>query len=112
MKKIEAIIRTAKFEEVRNALSEIGILFFSFMEVKSYGKEEAHPQYYRGSLYDVGYIPRTKIEITVKSEDVDKVVDCILANAKTGEVGDGKVFILDVEKAYRIRNRTQDELAL
>jgi nitrogen regulatory protein P-II 1 len=112
MKKVEAIIRTAKFEEVRGALSEAGILFFSFMEIKSYGKEETHPHYYRGSLYDVGYIARTKIEVVVKDEEAEKVVDIILKHAKTGEVGDGKIFLIDVEKAIRIRNNTVNEAAL
>lgn len=112
MKKIEAIIRTSKFEDVYEALSDIGIPFMSTYEVKGFGMEESSSQVYRGASYHVGFIPRTKIELVVTEEHVQDVVSCILRVANTGKIGDGKIFILDVEEVIRIRTGEEGELAL
>lgn len=112
MKKIEAIIRTSKFEDVYEALTEIGIAFMSTYEVKGFGLEHSSSQTYRGTTYNVGFIPRTKIELVVTEDHVDDVVSTILKVANTGQVGDGKIFIMDVEEVIRIRNGEFGELAL
>lgn len=112
MKKVEAIIRTSKLEDVHNALSTIGIGFMTFMDVKGYGLEHGTTMQYRGAIFDVGYIPRTQVEIVIPDDRLDEVVDTLLDIASTGEIGDGKIFIHDVESAYRIRNGAQDEEAL
>jgi nitrogen regulatory protein P-II 1 len=112
MKKIEAIIRTSKFEHVYESLSAIGLRFLSFMEIKGFGMEEGASQTYRGATYDVGFIPRTKLEIVVTDEQAQEVIDCILKVAHTGHIGDGKIFVYDVEKAYRIRTGEEGPKAL
>jgi nitrogen regulatory protein PII len=112
MKKIEAIIRTSKFEEVYEALSEIGLRFLSFMEIKGFGMEESTSQTYRGATYDVGFIPRTKLEMVVTNDHVDEVIQCILKVAKTGHIGDGKIFVYDLGLAYRIRTGEEGPGAL
>ncbi|MHA6248036.1 P-II family nitrogen regulator [Pontibacter sp. CAU 1760] len=112
MKKIEAIIRTSKFEEVYEALTEIGIAFMSTYDVKGFGMEHSSSQVYRGTTYSVGFIPRTKIELIATEDHVDDVVATILRIANTGKVGDGKIFIMDVESVIRIRNGEVGELAL
>ena len=112
MKKVEAIIRTSKFEDVHSALSQVGIPFMYSMEVKGFGKESSMSQTYRGAHYDVGFIPRTKLEVVVTEDQLEEVIDCILHIATTGEIGDGKIFISDVERAYRIRSREEGAAAL
>ncbi len=112
MKKIEAIIRTSKFEQVHAALSRLGIPFMYSMEVKGFGKEASLAHTYRGAHYDVGFIPRTKLEVVVATDQLDDVVECILLEATTGEIGDGKIFISDVERAIRIRSREEGTAAL
>ncbi|MCC9136891.1 P-II family nitrogen regulator [Pontibacter silvestris] len=112
MKKIEAIIRTSKFEDVYEALTEIGIPFMSTYEVKGFGLEHSSSQTYRGATYNVGFIPRTKIELVVTEDHAKDVVSTILRVANTGKVGDGKIFIMDVESVIRIRNGEVGELAL
>ncbi|AHM60077.1 nitrogen regulatory protein P-II [Flammeovirgaceae bacterium 311] len=112
MKKVEAIIRTSKFEEVHSALSSLGIPFMYSMEVKGFGKEASLSHTYRGAHYDVGFIPRTKIEVVVTELQLDDVVECILQEASTGEIGDGKIFISDVERVIRIRSREEGAAAL
>ena len=104
MKKIEATIRTSKFEEVQEALHIIGVDFFTYWEVKGVGKQKAFETVYRGTVYDKGSISRRMIEIVVHDNMVDAVTEAILKSAKTGEVGDGKIFISNVEKAIRIRS--------
>lgn len=104
MKKIEAIIRTSKFEEIYKCVAGLGVKFLSFYEVKGMGLEHARPQTYRGVAFEPSYIPRTKIEIVTTEDLVEPVINCILAEGKTGEVGDGKIFVFDVQDAYRIRN--------
>lgn len=103
MKKVEAIIRTSKFEEVVAALGEVGVTFLSFYDVKGHGMEKEY-QTYRGTTYDTGYIPRTKLEIVLSDEFVETAVDTILSIAKTGKVGDGKIFVTTLDEVFRIRN--------
>ncbi|MBK6480371.1 MAG: P-II family nitrogen regulator [Saprospiraceae bacterium] len=112
MKKIEAIIRTSKFEEVHSELGKIGIAFFTFSEVKGIGTEHAATQQYRGTAYDIGFIPRTNVEIVVPNDKADAVVQCILKSAHTGKVGDGKIFVSDINEVYRIRNADKGNEAL
>ena len=112
MKKVEAIIRTAKFEEVHNELAKIGIKFMTYSEVKGIGMEHAATQQYRGTSFDVGFIPRTRLEIAIPNDKLDAVIDCLLKTAYTGNVGDGKIFIFDIQEAYRIRTKEKGEKAL
>ncbi len=112
MKKIEAIIRTSKFDEVVNELSKHGIAFLTFSEVKGMGTEHAAQQQYRGTSYDVGFILRTRVEIVIPDEKLDMLIDTIIKAAFTGHVGDGKIFVSDVLDAYRIRNKDKGEGAL
>jgi len=112
MKKIEAIIRSSKFDDVKEALAEIDVNFFSFSSVKGYGKQQGKHVVYRGAVYDVGYIARQKLEIAVTDEQADKVVKTIQKAASTGEVGDGKILVLPVSQVVRIRTGEVDESAL
>ena len=112
MKKIEAIIRTSKFEEVVSELSKIGVPFLTFSEVKGIGTEHATTQQYRGTAYDVGFIPRTLLEIVITDEKLDSVLDCIFEAAYTGNIGDGKILVSDILEVYRIRNKDKGEKAL
>lgn len=112
MKKVEAIIRTSKFEEVHAELMKLGIGFMSFSEVKGIGTEHAAIQQYRGTEYDVGFIPRTLLEIVVHDDKLDSLIECLLNTASTGKVGDGKIFVSNIEQAYRIRNKEKGEAAL
>jgi len=102
MKKIEAIIRKSKFEEVKDALYEAGIEFFSFWDVRGVGQAR-EGRVYRGVIYDTSTIERTKLEIIVRDKNVGKTVQTLLSSARTGEIGDGKIFILPIEESYRIR---------
>lgn len=111
MKKVEAIIRTSKFEEVTEALAEVGVTFMSFYDVKGHGLEKEY-QTYRGATYDVGYIPRTKLEIVVSDNFLNPTVDTILKVARTGKVGDGKIFVTHLEDVFRIRTGEQGSDAL
>lgn len=112
MKKVEAIIRTAKFEEVHQELTKIGIKFMTYSEVKGIGLEHAATQQYRGTSYDVGYIPRTRIEIAIPDSKLEEVIQCILKTAYSGKIGDGKIFVFDILEAYRIRTKEKGEQAL
>lgn len=112
MKKIEAIIRTSRFDQIHNCLSGLGVKFLTFYEVKGMGLEHARLEMYRGVPYEPAYIPRTKIEIVTVDELVESVINCILVEGNTGQVGDGKIFIYDVLDAYRIRNSDTGENAL
>ncbi len=102
MKKIEAIIRKSKFEEVKDALYEAGIEFFSFWDVRGVGQAR-EGRVYRGVVYDTSSIERTKLEIIVREKNVGKTVQAVLSAARTGEIGDGKVFVLPIDESYRIR---------
>jgi nitrogen regulatory protein P-II 1 len=112
MKKIEAIIRPFRIDDVREALSEIGIKGMTLTEVKGYGRQKGHTELYRGSEYQIDFLPKIKLEVVVADELVDKVVDTILKTAKTGQVGDGKIFITQVEDAIRVRTGESGEDAL
>ncbi len=103
MKKIEAIIRPFKLDEVKEALLEEGIHGLTISEVRGYGRQKGHTETYRGSEYQIEFVPKLKIEIVVDDPLAEKVVDAILRTAKTGQVGDGKIFISDVQDAIRIR---------
>ncbi|MCL4138141.1 UNVERIFIED_CONTAM: hypothetical protein GTU68_064399 [Idotea baltica] len=112
MKKIEAIIRTSKFEDVKEALENIGINFFTYLEVKGHGMEKNDEITYRGVPYDSGYIPRQKLEVVVEDSSVEKVVRVITENAKTGNIGDGKIIITNVEEFIRIRTGEASDAAI
>lgn len=109
MKKIEAIIRKTKFEEVKEALNEVGIEFFSFWDVRGVGQAR-EGRIYRGIVYDTSKIERTMLAIIVRDKNVKKTVDAILSSSRTGELGDGKIFIVNIEESIRIRTgETGDE---
>ena len=103
MKKIEAIIKPFKLDDVKEALNEIGIQGMTISEVKGYGRQKGHKEIYRGAEYVVDFIPKLKLEIVVAADWVDKVIDTIKAAAQTGKVGDGKIFVTPVEQAVRVR---------
>ena len=103
MKKIEAIIKPFKLEEVKDALAEVGVEGMTVTEVKGFGRQKGHTEIYRGSEYTVDFLPKVKLEIVVADEVVDKAIKAIVGAAKTGKIGDGKVFVLSVEQAVRIR---------
>ena len=112
MKKIEAIIRTTRFEEVKSALEQIGHVSLTMTEVKGCGQQKGITQQWRGAEYIVDMIPKTKIEIVVEDDQVDSVIDAIIEAAKTGQIGDGKIFIIPVESAFRIRTQESGPSAL
>ncbi len=112
MKKIEAVIRSSKFNDVRTALGEIGIKFFTFMEVKGYGLQKGAHVTYRGVAYDMGYIGRLKLEIFATDDKVDEIIGVIVSSGQTGEIGDGKVSVYPVERVVRIRTGEEDVDAL
>jgi nitrogen regulatory protein P-II 2 len=103
MKLITAIIKPFKLEEVRDALSRVGVLGMTITEVKGYGRQKGHTELYRGAEYAVNFLPKIRIEVAVPDEDSDKVVEAIGAAAKTGQIGDGKIFVTPIEQALRIR---------
>jgi len=112
MKKIEAIIKPFKLEEVKENLGAAGINGLTVIEVKGFGRQKGHTELYRGAEYIVDFLPKVKIEIVVQDEDLDKAEDSILAAAKTGRIGDGKIFISDLEKVIRIRTGETDNKAV
>ncbi len=103
MKKIEAIIKPFKLDDVKEALNEIGIQGMTIVEVKGYGRQKGHKEIYRGAEYVVDFIPKIKIEVVVAADIVDKVVEAIQTSANTGKIGDGKIFVLPVKEAIRVR---------
>jgi nitrogen regulatory protein P-II 1 len=112
MKKIEACIKPFKLDEVKEALMEIGVGGMTVTEVKGFGRQKGHTELYRGSEYKVDFLPKIKIEVVVKDEDVGRVVDSIVASARTGQIGDGKIFVMDVDDAIRIRTGESGEEVL
>ena len=108
MKKIEAIIKPFKLDDVREALGEIGIAGMTVSEVKGFGRQKGHTELYRGAEYMVDFLPKAKIEIVVASEDVDRCIEAIMKTAQTGKIGDGKIFVTDVERVIRIRTGEED----
>lgn len=112
MKLVVAVIKPFKLDEVRQALTDIGIEGMTVTEVKGYGRQKGHTEIYRGAEYEVTFVPKLKIEVVVPSGTVDKVVDAIATMAKTGQIGDGKIFVSSIEQSIRIRTGETDENAL
>lgn len=112
MKKIEAIIKPFKLNEVKDALNEIGIVGLTVSEVKGFGRQKGHTEIYRGSEYIVDFLPKVQIELVLSDAQVDAAVQAIIAAAKTGKIGDGKIFISPVEEAVRIRTEERADSAL
>lgn len=112
MKKIEAVIRPFKLDDVKEALLEEGIRGMTISEVRGYGRQKGHKETYRGSEYQIEFVPKIKIEVVVEDKAAEKVVDAILKTAKTGQVGDGKIFISNVEDVIRIRTDESGPAAL
>lgn len=112
MKKVEAIIKPFKLEEVKEALSELGIQGMTVSEVKGFGRQKGHTEIYRGSEYTIDFLPKMKIEVVVPADKADDVIKAIVGAAKTGKIGDGKIFVAPVEKAIRIRTEEADEKAV
>ena len=112
MKLITAIIKPFKLEDVKEALAKVGIEGMTVTEVKGFGRQKGHTEIYRGSEYTVDFLPKVKLEIAVADEVVSKVVGAIIAGAKTGKIGDGKVFVLPLEQVVRIRTEEAGEAAL
>jgi len=112
MKLIIAVIKPFKLEEVKNALSEAGIEGMTVTEVKGFGRQKGHTEIYRGSEYTVDFLPKVKIEVAVPEASAAKAVEAIIKSAKTGKIGDGKVFVLPIEDAIRIRTDERGEAAL
>ena len=112
MKIVMAIIKPFKLDDVRDAVTAVGVQGLTVTEVKGYGRQKGHTEIYRGTEYAVSFLPKLKIEIAVPAEQVDKVVEAIAAHAKTGQIGDGKIFVLPLESAVRIRTGETDSAAL
>jgi len=112
MKLIKAIIKPFKLDEVKDALTEIGVEGMTVSEVKGFGRQKGHTEIYRGSEYTVDFLPKVKLEVAVGDEIVDKVMDAIVTSAQTGKIGDGKVFILPIEQAVRIRTGEKGDEAV
>jgi nitrogen regulatory protein P-II 1 len=112
MKKIEAIIKPFKLDEVKDALGEVGIEGMTVSEVKGFGRQKGHTEIYRGSEYTVDFLPKIKIELVVTDQQLTKAVDVISKAAKTGKIGDGKIFVSAVEQAVRIRTEEKGESAV
>jgi nitrogen regulatory protein P-II 2 len=112
MKLVIAIIKPFKLDDVRNALGQIGVSGLTVTEVKGYGRQRGHTEIYRGAEYAVNFLPKLKIEVAVAGDRADKVVETITATAKTGQIGDGKIFVVDVDHVVRIRTGETDTDAL
>lgn len=112
MKLIKAIIKPFKLEEVKDALAEVGVEGMTVSEVKGFGRQKGHTEIYRGSEYTVDFLPKVKIEVAISDDAVSKVVDTIVSASQTGKIGDGKVFVLPVEEAVRIRTGEKGDEAV
>lgn len=112
MKKIEAIIKPFKLDEVREALSEVGIEGLTVTEVKGFGRQKGHTELYRGAEYVIDFLPKMKLEIVISDDKLDKVIETIKTAARTGKIGDGKIFVSSIEQAVRIRTSEKNEEAL
>lgn len=112
MKMVAAIIKPFKLDEVREALSALGVEGMTVTEVKGFGRQKGHTEIYRGAEYAVSFLPKVKIEVAVKAETVDRVVEAITGAARTGQIGDGKIFVYDIAKVIRIRTGETDKEAL
>ena len=112
MKKIEAVIKPFKLDEVREALAECGVTGLTVTEVKGFGRQKGHTELYRGAEYVVDFLPKIKVEIVVSDATVDPAIEAIIKAARTGKIGDGKIFVFPVEQVVRIRTGEQDEAAI
>ncbi len=112
MKKIETIIKPFKLDDVREALAEAGVEGLTVTEVKGYGRQKGHSELYRGAEYNVDFMPKVKIDLVVTDDMADRAVEVILDSARTGKIGDGKIFVYDVERAIRIRTSEENEDAV
>ena len=112
MKMITAVIKPFKLEEVREALAECGVTGLTVTEVKGFGRQMGHTELYRGAEYVVDFLPKVKVEVVVKTEDVERCVDAIVNVARTGKIGDGKIFVTPVERVVRIRTGDLDDAAI
>lgn len=112
MKKVEAIIKPFKLDDVRESLAEIGITGMTVLEVKGFGRQKGHTELYRGAEYMVDFLPKVKIELIIQDDLVDQVIDVIVETARTGKIGDGKIFVTDVERVIRIRTGEENEEAV
>ena len=112
MQMIEAVIKPQKLDDVKNALGEIGILGATASEVKGFGRQAGHTERYRGAKMDIGFVPKVLLRVCVKNDEVQPAIDAIVKSARTGEVGDGKIFVFPVNSVVRIRTGEKDEAAL
>jgi nitrogen regulatory protein P-II 1 len=112
MKQITAIIKPFKLEEVREALAEVGVSGLTVTEVKGFGRQKGHTELYRGAEYVVDFLPKVKIEVVVKEADVERCIEAVVKAARTGKIGDGKIFVTPVEQVIRIRTGETDESAV
>ena len=112
MKKIEAIIKPFKIDDAKQALAEIGIQGMTVTEVKGFGRQKGHTELYRGAEYQVDFLPKIKLEISVRDEDAERVVEALSAATRTGKIGDGKIFVMPIENAIRIRTGETADAAL
>ena len=112
MKQITAVVKPFKLEEVREALAECGVTGLTVTEVKGFGRQKGHTELYRGAEYVVDFLPKVKVEVVVKTSEVDRCVDAIVKAARTGKIGNGKIFITSVERVVRIRTGEEDEAAV
>ena len=112
MKQITAVLKPFKLEEVREALAECGVTGLTVTEVKGFGRQKGHTELYRGAEYVVDFLPKVKVEVVVKDSDVDRCVEAIIKAARTGKIGDGKIFVTNVEQVLRIRTGESDDQAV
>ena len=112
MKKVEAIIKPFKLDDVRESLADIGITGMTVSEVKGFGRQKGHTELYRGAEYMVDFLPKVKIELVIQDEQLDQAIDVIVDTARTGKIGDGKIFVTDIERVIRIRTGEENEEAV
>ena len=112
MKKIQAVIKPFKLEEVKDALSKVGIKGMTVLEVKGFGRQMGHKELYRGAEYEIEFVPKVMIEVVVADSDLENVTDVLMSSARTGRIGDGKFFVTDVEEVIRIRTGERGEEAI
>ena len=112
MKKVEAIVKPFKLDDVREGLAEVGITGMTVTEVKGFGRQKGHTELYRGAEYQVDFLPKVKLELVVADEDCDRCIEAIMSNAQTGKIGDGKIFVSEVERVIRIRTGEENEDAV
>ena len=112
MKQITAIVKPFKLEDVREALAEVGVTGLTVTEVKGFGRQKGHPELYRGAEYVVDFLPKMKVEVVVNEDDVERCIEAIVNSARTGKIGDGKIFVTSVDRIVRIRTGEENENAV